>query len=352
MTGRASRPWLCEREGERVLSRDRMASRNDLIRLGVRLIGPALLLTVIWGLDDKAALWRTLRNANGWLLAGAVLLNVPVVHFKVQRWRSLLAARGYRYPLRRSYAAVLTSACLGMLTPGHVGDVMRVQYARRDIDVPYTEGIASTVMDRFCDLYILAAIVALGTVHLASVLDPTLAYVSWAAVALAVLAPTLLLVKSVTELFVRALRRLTERWHARLALLLASMRDMIRPALLVALPLTVAAYAVSYLQGWVLARASGIALSYVDVASLLATTSLLALMPISVSGVGVRELFLALVFPALGLLRAQGVALGLLVLFCNYVVIVVAGLVAWQIAPPPVALPEAESQPADQARQP
>ncbi|MBN1612008.1 MAG: flippase-like domain-containing protein [Polyangiaceae bacterium] len=327
-----------------------MRTRTDLLRLAVRLTGPLLLLAIIWRLEDKGALWRTIESANGWLLAAAVLLNIPVVHFKVERWRSLLAARGHRYPLGRSYVAVLASACLGMLTPGHVGDVMRVQYARRDIDVPYAEGVASALVDRFCDLYILAAIVALGTVHLASALNATLAYASWAAVALAVLAPTLLLLKGPADWFSRALRRLTERWHTRVALLFESMRGMVRRATLVAIPLTVAAYAVSYFQGWVLARASNIALGYVDVASLLATTSLLALMPITVSGVGVRELFLALVFPALGLLRAQGVALGLLVLACNYLAIIVAGFIAWQVAPPPIGAAPVET--GDPARKP
>jgi uncharacterized membrane protein YbhN (UPF0104 family) len=111
---------------------------------------------------------------------------------------------------------------------------------------------------------------------------------------------------------------------------------MIGRAALVAILLTVASLAVGYAQGWVVARASGLELSYLDVASLLATTGLLGLMPISVSGVGVRELFLALVFPALGLVAAQGVAFGLLVFACNYLAIVVAGFIAWQVAPPPL----------------
>lgn len=312
-----------------------MASRTDYVRFIIRLIGPILLLVVISRLQDKAALWRTLRNADGFLLLVAVALNAPVLHLKVERWRTLLAARGYRYPLGRSYIAVLASQCLGMLTPGHVGDVMRTQYARRDIDVPYTEGVASTLVDRFCDLYVLAAVVALGTVHLASALDTTLVYVSWACVASAVLAPLLLLLKGPAELFGRLLRRVSERWHTRLTTLLESLRGMRTRAALVAVPLTIPAYAIIYAQGWVLARAAGIDLAYVDVASLLATTSLLGLMPISVSGVGVRELFLALVFPALGLLREQGVAFGLLVLACNYLAIIIAGFIAWQIAPPP-----------------
>jgi hypothetical protein len=312
-----------------------MASRSDLWRLWIRLIGPALLLVVVGRLDDKAALWTAVKDANILLLAIALLLNVPVVHLKVVRWRALLAARGFRYPLGRSYAAVLSSLYLGMLTPGRVGDVLRVQYVKREIQVPYAEGLAATVMDRFCDLYVLAAVVALGTVHFAAALDNKLVYLSWVSVAIAALAPSLFLLKGPAELLSRVLRRLTDRWHASLSALLAALRALVGKALLVAILLTVASFAINYVQGWLIADAMEIDLGFFDVASLLATTSLLGLMPISVSGVGVRELFLALVFPALGLLAAQGVAFGLLVFLCNYIAIVLAGFVAWQISPPP-----------------
>jgi uncharacterized protein (TIRG00374 family) len=294
-----------------------------------------LLLVVVWRLDDRRALLHAIKDADPLLFVGAVLLNVPVVHLKVERWRDLLAARGYHYRLGRSYAAVLSSLYLGMLTPGRLGDVLRIQYVRREIDVPYSEGLAATLMDRFCDLYVLAAIVALSTVHLSAVLYSDLVYVSWTAVAIAVLGPSLLLLRGPTELLGRALRRLTERWHTSLAALLEALRAMIGRAVLVAIPMTVASYAINYAQGWLIAQALGIELSYLDVASLLATTSLLGLMPISISGVGVRELFLALVFPALGFTAPQGVAFGLLVFACNYLAVVLAGFIAWQVSPPP-----------------
>jgi hypothetical protein len=312
-----------------------MATRSDLLRLLVRLIGPILLVAVIWRLDDKDGLWLDIKNADGRLLAVAVLLNVPIVHFKVERWRSLLAARGYHYPLGRSYAAVLSSLYLGMLTPGRVGDVLRIQYVRREIDVPYAEGLSATVMDRFCDLYVLAAIVALGTVHFGSALNSQLVYLSWAAVAIAVLAPSLFLLRGPAALLGRVLRRLTDRWHTSLTSLLEALSALVGRAMLVAIPLTVASFGIGYAQGWVVARAMGVELSYFDVAALLATATLLGLVPVSVSGVGVRELFLALVFPALGLAAAQGVAFGLLVFVCNYLAIILAGFIAWQVAPPP-----------------
>jgi uncharacterized protein (TIRG00374 family) len=299
------------------------------------------LVVVVWRLDDKAALWGAVKDASALPLMFALLLNVPVVHLKVVRWRELLAARGYHYPLGRSYTAVLSSLYLGMLTPGRVGDVLRVQYVKREIDMPYAEGLAATVMDRFCDLYVLAAVVALGTVHFATALDSNVVYASWAAVVVATLAPSLFLFRGPAELLSRVLRRMTERWHTSLAVLLQALRSLVGRALLFAIPLTIASFAINYTQGWLIAQALGIDLSFLDVASLLATTSLLGLMPISVSGVGVRELFLALVFPALSLLPAQGVAFGLLVFVCNYLPIVLAGFVAWQIAPPPFDIREA-----------
>ena len=313
-----------------------MASRSDLLRLLIRVIGPALLVAVVWSLDDKAELWRTMKEASWLLLAAAVVMNAPIVHFKVVRWQKLLAARGYRYPLGRTWLAVLSSLYLGMVTPGRVGDALRIQYVKHDIDVPYPEGLAVTLMDRFCDLYVLAGVAALGTVHFASELSSDLANIAWGAVVIAVLAPSAFLLKGPMELLSRASSRLTKRWHASMDALLGALRGLVGKSLLVAILLTIASFAVNYVQGWLVAGALGIELSYADVASLLATTSLLGLIPISVSGVGVRELFLALVFPALGLLAAQGVAFGLMMFLCNHLAIVFAGFVAWQIAPPPL----------------
>ena len=104
------------------------------------------------------------------------------------------------------------------------------------------------------------------------------------------------------------------------------------------MPLTIAAFLVNYAQGWLAARAIGLELSMLDVSCMLAITSLLGLLPVSVSGVGVRELFLALLFPALGLAQDHGVAFGLAVFVVIYLSLVVIGFAAWQVSPPPFAL--------------
>lgn len=308
---------------------------RSVLRLLVRLIGPVLLAIVIFRLDDKQALWAAVARAPVLTLVVVALINVPVIHFKILRWRALLAERGYTYSLKQSYAAVYSSAYLAIVTPGRVGDALRVQYVKHDLGTPYAEGLAVSLMDRFCDLYVLAGFVAIGVAHFASSMSPEVRYVTWITVAVATLMPLALLLPGPVEIFSRLLSRITSKWQAPVDVLLATLRALVKKGILVGVPLTIAAYLATYSQGYILARALELDLSFVDVASLLAVTSLLSLMPVSVSGVGVREAFLSVVFPTLGISAALGVAYGVMVFAVIYLTAAAAGFVAWQVAPPP-----------------
>ena len=94
-------------------------------------------------------------------------------------------------------------------------------------------------------------------------------------------------------------------------------------------------FLVNYVQGYIIAHSMGLDMSFFDATCLLAIASLLGLLPISVSGVGVRELFFSLVFPLLGFAPAQGVTFGLLVFFVIYLVNIGIGFISFQLAPPP-----------------
>lgn len=310
-------------------------TRSRIARNLLRLMGPVLLILVVWRLDNKELLWESIRHADASLLGVAVALNAVVIHVKVLRWRSLLEARGFPCPLGRAYVAVLSSVYLGMLTPGRVGDALRIQYVRREIETPYAEGIATTLMDRVCDLYVVAVIAALGSASFSSSLRDDLALAIWTAVAISLGLPLLLFIRAFYERMGGLLRRISARWHAGFEDIIRALRGLIRRSLVVGVPLTVIAFGVNYVQGWLAAQAIGVDLDYFQVAALLSVTSLLSLLPISISGVGVRELFFAVVFPTLGLLPAEGVAFGLMVLAVIYVATVLAGFLAWQISPPP-----------------
>ncbi|MFT3774485.1 MAG: lysylphosphatidylglycerol synthase transmembrane domain-containing protein [Minicystis sp.] len=310
-----------------------------LARTLIRLVGPALLVLVIARMKDPGALVRAVAAASFAPLAIAILLNLVNIHLKVIRWDIILRTRGIVYPRRRAWASFMTSLYVGLLTPGRVGDVLRAQYLKHEIDVPYAEGIASVVVDRLCDLYVLAAFVAVGVVRYAPVIVGSLAFVTWAGVAATVLGPLLLLIPGVAEAVLgRAFAKFSpDKDGAGFTRFLEAVRANVGKPLLLTIPLTIATFVINYLQGYLIAHAIGLPMSFFDATCLLAIASLLGLLPISVSGVGVRELFFALAFPMLGFSAEAGVGFGLLVFFVIYLVIVFVGFVSWQIAPPPSA---------------
>jgi uncharacterized protein (TIRG00374 family) len=313
--------------------------KAGLGRTALRLLGPLLLVVVIARMDDPAALWRAVASAAPAPLCLALALNLVNIVLKVARWDVLLRTRGIVYPWRRACAAFLASMFLGMLTPGRVGDALRAQYLRHDLGVPYAEGFASVVMDRLCDLYVLALFVAFAAVRYSAVLAGELAWITWGGVLAVIVGPLLFLVPGVAErLLGRAYRKLKrDDDEAGLTRFLTALRAHVGRALVVTIPLTLAAFLINYGQGWLIAHALGMEMSLVDATCLLAIASLLGLLPISVSGLGVRELFFSLIFPVLGLSAGQGVSFGLVVFVVMYVALALIGFVGWQVAPPPTA---------------
>ncbi|WP_437545334.1 lysylphosphatidylglycerol synthase transmembrane domain-containing protein [Sorangium sp. So ce367] len=313
------------------------------LRALVRLIGPLLLVLVVVRMDDRDAVLGAVVSASAGPLALAAALNVLNIHLKVVRWDALLRARGIVYPLRRAWSAYATSLYVGMLTPGRVGDLLRIRYLRHDLGVPYAEGLATVVMDRLCDLYVLAAFVAVGVARYSAVIAGRLAWLTWGGIALTVLAPLVLLIPGLAERLLLTFSRKLAKDPSESAepgaasRFLVALRAHVGRGLLFTLPVTVATFVVNFAQGYLIARALGVPLSLFDVTCLLAIANLLGLLPISIAGVGVREFFFSLVFPSLGFTAEHGVSFGLLIFAVIYLIVVAVGFVSWQLAPPPTS---------------
>ncbi|MDI1482058.1 lysylphosphatidylglycerol synthase transmembrane domain-containing protein [Polyangium sp. y55x31] len=313
------------------------AAPRSLVRLAVRLVGPVLLVVVLLRVRDARAAWDALATASLLPLGLAFVLNAASYWLKIIRSDVLLSARGYDYPRKRAWLGFLSSVFVGMFTPGRVGDVLRAQYFRHDLGMPYSEGIAVVVVDRLCDLYVLVGFVAVGVARWSSVVVGDLAFFTWGGVLLTALGPLVLFVPSFAQTAMRALYKKmpgdpTGEGFDRFLLALRAQRPR---HLASAVVLTLLAFGVNYVQGYLIAQSLHFDLAFYDVVCLLAVASLLGLLPISVSGLGVREFFFSVVFPALGLPGDAGLIYGLVVFLVIYVGVAAMGFVGWYLAPPP-----------------
>lgn len=302
----------------------------------MRLLGPVLLVWVVWRFADGATLVETFANAEPWPIVAAVLLNGVVIHAKLWRWKALLGSVDVPLSSAEAYRAFLPSLYLGLITPGRVGDALRIQYLKRDHRVGYSDGLAVSIVDRLCDVYVLLAFVAFGAAHLANAVSAPLSQATWLVVVAVAVAPALLFVRGVAEPAAQWLygRFSDGNAHEGLSVFFASLRRQLDLRLIGPVLVTFVAFMLNYLQAWLVAHAFDIDLSFVDAASLVAISSFLSLLPVSISGVGVRESFFALVFPALGLEPTLGIAFGLGVFGVIYVPTLLVGFVGWLVWPP------------------
>lgn len=313
--------------------------RHKVLRAGLRLVGPVLLAIVLLRMKEPDKLLGVIRQVEAAPFLGAVALTFLNLQLKVTRWEVLLRTQGIHYSMKRAWAAYLGSSYIGMLTPGRVGDAVRAQYLRHDLGVSYAEGIASVVMDRICDLYVLVVFASIGVLRFGSVLAGDLAYSAWATVALIILGPLVLFVPGLAEgLMLRAYQKFAKSADpSGFSRFLAALRSHVGRVLSVNLLLTTLAFLVNYAQAWLLSRALHLQLTFFDLMCLLSIVSILSLLPISISGVGVRELFFSLAFPVLGYGPEIGISFGLLVFAVMHLVMIGVGFVSFQVAPPPVA---------------
>ncbi len=312
-------------------------------RLLLRLLGPLLLVVVIVRLPDPTALWSHARAALGWELALAILLNLLSVLLKVLRWQSLLATRNIVFSLGKAWTAFTAVLYVGLLTPGRIGDVLRVKYLRSATGASYADGLASIAVDRICDIYVLLGFVAFAVARFSDALmHDDLGRITWLGVALSTFAPLLLLVPGLADKVMKAVyQRLAKHDPSGSGMerFLSSLRTQSVRGAPKAVPLTAAAFVVNYVQGWLVVSAMGLHIGFWDVAALMALASLLSLVPISVSGVGVRELLFAVIFPFLGQSPEAGVGYGLVLFSAIYVPLVLYGFVSWQLNPLPLDEP-------------
>ena len=94
-----------------------MARRSALLRLLIRLIGPVVLVVVVWRLDDKEALWRSVWNASWPLLAGAV----ATAALSTGATRAAAASTSGYFAAGLAALAVLAFAVLARVPPAESG---------------------------------------------------------------------------------------------------------------------------------------------------------------------------------------------------------------------------------------
>ena len=280
-----------------------------------------------WRLGWKygpAALWDTVRSVEPWPLAISVLAVGVAIGIGVVRWRVLLTATGFNLSAGRAAEISFVAHFFNSFMLGTVGgDVMKAYYAARETHHRKTEAVVTVLVDRVIGLWamlVFAAIMVLPNWHLfrqtglrtimAVMLITTVAATGFVFIAFR---------GGVSKRWASArdaLRRLPKgEWLERLLDACRAYGKAPR-ALCAAFTFSMVANLLCVTQFWVLARGLKLEVSFVELCLIVPTVVCIAALPISPSGIGVREnLFVQmLAIPAIGAHATPALSLSLLAL--------------------------------------
>ncbi|MFI5307327.1 MAG: YbhN family protein [Polyangiales bacterium] len=255
------------------------------------------LLLLAWVLSrfDLRALGQALARVQLRYVLEALLLFSANMLLKSLRWQRMLAVQGLHLPTKVAVAAFLSSQFYGQVTLGRVGELYRAE-ALIERGVPWGTALSSCVYDRVLDL---VTVLLLGAGLSALVVGNLQAALAAAGCVLALIALGLALLRARSFAAlpgVAPLRAFLERRRGTrglfglLAQLVAGLGPLLRPGfVLEAMAWTLAGWAGYFASLFVLAAGMGIQASRVSLTAGASLGALSALLPVTLSGLGARE---------------------------------------------------------------
>lgn len=284
-----------------------MKTWSPSLRLLLKVLFAAGLIVLVFHAADAREVIRTLRGVSLPLFLLVVAGHFVLMGIKAWRWQGLCARAGVAVPYPRALRAYTTAFAFGTFTPGQVGDLGKIFLLRLPPE-DRRSALFGAVVDRLWDVAGLAVSAGLAAAYLYGV--------NRQSYPLALAAAAVLLGGTVLVWFLhRPLRTWVQRrWRQ-------DLRDLVAfsPQ---AFQLTLAAVLVQFARWMILGAALNLPWLVAGAAAILGT--LVALLPVTVAGLGTREAVLAWVFHLQGLDTESGVALSL-GMFAAYLIGALAG---------------------------
>jgi uncharacterized protein (TIRG00374 family) len=312
---------------------DSLSFVRRTIRVLLRLSGLVILAVLFTTLDVKEG-FAMITSVGIPYLVCTVLLFIPKNVLLVHRWRLLLEEQNISISFLDAFSIYFASFFTGFFTPGRVGEVFRIQYLK-DKGFPYHKSLLTIFVERLFDLMLLMLLSIVGFQLLFEI--PWI--IAWGALTALVVATIYILAHKVglTSLFRGTVERAVSVVIKGKAQLIVQdywtyVGQVSLRKLWPVFGLTVFWWSLHFLQMYIVARALGIIVRYWEIALCLSLVSLFTMIPISFSGLGIREVSIMFLLARLGFKEEIALVYGITVELVLLVNLLFSFLV-WEVRP-------------------
>ena len=306
------------------------------IKRYLSIIGIFILIWILLKLDIGNVFNRII-SLNLGIIALLLFLRVLYILFKSISWKYLLSIEGIKYDLTDSFMVYSIGIFLGFITPGRVGELVKVAYLRKD-KTDVVGSFVAVFVDRILDVTVL---VGLGYISMFFFIGFFRSQLFWISIIIGVISLVLIfliLQKKFFKKIMSVLFKMFGRDELKVGffdvckrILKIDKKKMIVPLILVFM-----AWLVFFFQLYIAAIALGISISFGYVIVSMSIAGLIALVPISFSGIGTRDAALILLFSFISVGKELAVSFSFIALFLMIFAAFVGGFF-WLARPLPIS---------------
>lgn len=284
----------------------------------IQLIGVGLFIWLLTRVDVEGIL-RQVANARWPLVLASVSLGVPFIWFKSERWRLVLEWTGTNLPSTTAFSLFAIGLLAGLVTPGQLGEFGKAVDVRRQGGT-IRSGLLASLSDRGFDLVIFVGMVVYSVfISRGNLLQ--LAQVNGVLLALLVFVLNALTAAAVMGLLSRFGR-------PKGSTMKATNQSIYSKVFLGSIVCTLFSFFIYNLRLYLLLTSLGEWIPWGAFMISMAIMSLVTLLPVTIAGVGTRDLVLISLFQIFGIGAETVVAFSALVLLL-YIFNGLIGLFAW-----------------------
>ena len=292
-----------------------------------------ILFVIILSKLNLTKIIALLSNINPFYLVPALLLFIPLLIIKAMRWQLLMKAQNINYPLKDSAIMYAAAMYIGALTPGKIGDFIKIFYLKED-GHPFGKAFATVLLDRLFDITSLFFLGYAGMLLFITLFERAILILS------CIFAGTILLIIfflykkdfSVGIFEYISSHFIPEKYRENAKIGFSDLYNGIKTLntnqFVLATFITFFGWAIYFITMYLLALSIDITIPFLYLATCVSISVVITLIPISISGIGTRDATLIILFSYLGLSKESAIAFSMMILIM-FAFNGAIGLVAW-----------------------
>ena len=281
---------------------------------------------------DLSSLIKILSKSNILFLFFSFLLNFLVLFIKSFRWRYILKNQDIFISQLEAYSIYSASAYFGIITPGRIGDFLRVFYLKKNYNIDIIRGLPSIIFDRIQDIYFLLFLFSVG-IWKYNILGWFTNYF-YVIILFIVFLPLNLFNENFSKkIILFILKAFTvKKYKSKIInnfdVFYDELEKAVNKKVFLIIGLTIFSHFIVFTQCYFITQALQIKIDYFTVILFYSITSIISFLPISISGIGTRDAALVYLFYLVGIQPELAVSFSLLIFIIIYLGVGLIGLVS------------------------